>query len=96
MPRNFVAHPEQFALFSPRVVDGERPRWAYREEPADDLDSGWRFFEGGESVEWLNDPDNYFYSTSDMGSTSFPSCVGLFATTLSVRVAMEPALASLQ
>lgn len=58
VPRSSVADPEQGALFSPRVVDGERPRWAYREEPAGELDSGWRFFEGTESVEWLNEPDN--------------------------------------
>ena len=56
--RNFVADPEQGALCSPWVIDGERPRWVYREEPADELDSGWRFFQGGESSEWLNEPGN--------------------------------------
>jgi hypothetical protein len=57
-PRNFVALSEQGALFSPRVLEGERPRWAYRTEPDNELDSGWRFFEGSESDEWLNEPGN--------------------------------------
>jgi len=57
-PRNFVANREQGALFSPRVIEGERPRWAYRKEPDNELDSGWRFFEGSESDEWLNEPGN--------------------------------------
>jgi hypothetical protein len=30
----------------------------YREEPDDEIDSGWRFFAGTESQEYLDDPDN--------------------------------------
>jgi hypothetical protein len=57
VPRSFVADPDQGALFSPKVIDGARPWWAYR-EPADEADSGWRFFEGNESDDWLNEPGN--------------------------------------
>ena len=46
----------QGALFSPLVLSGQRPRWLYREDPVDESDSGWRFFEGDETDEWLNQP----------------------------------------
>jgi hypothetical protein len=40
------------------VIDGQRPRWIYRTEPINPFDSGWRFFEGSESDEWLNADGN--------------------------------------
>jgi hypothetical protein len=45
-------------LFSPEVIAGARPRWLYREAPADEIDSGWRIFEGGEDDDWLQQPGN--------------------------------------
>jgi hypothetical protein len=30
----------------------------YREEPDGDWDTGWRFFSGYESDDYVNDPDN--------------------------------------
>lgn len=30
----------------------------YREEPDNEIDSGWRFMAGNESEEYMNDPDN--------------------------------------
>lgn len=39
------------------LVDGARVGYAYREEPDHDVDSGWRFMEGTESQEYLDDPD---------------------------------------
>lgn len=30
----------------------------YRESPDNESDSGWRFFVGNESVEYVNNPDN--------------------------------------
>jgi hypothetical protein len=31
----------------------------YREEPDDDIDSGWRFFAGDESEEYCQQPENF-------------------------------------
>jgi hypothetical protein len=46
-----------FAIVSRRIVtEGRKVRWMYREEPAAEFDSGWRFFgddqyaEGGEDA----------------------------------------------
>ena len=30
----------------------------YREEPEEDIDSGWRFFSGTEDQDYVDDPDN--------------------------------------
>jgi hypothetical protein len=48
------------------TVDGERVGFMYREEPDDDIDSGWRFMAGTESDEYMNDPDNL--STYDVNT----------------------------
>lgn len=40
------------------VVDGSVIGYMYREEPADKMDSGWRFFAGDESDEYIGDNDN--------------------------------------
>lgn len=40
------------------TVDGMRVGYMYREEPDRDIDSGWRFFSGDESQEYVDDPDN--------------------------------------
>lgn len=40
------------------TVDGELVGYMYREAPAMTIDSGWRFFSGTESQEYLDDPDN--------------------------------------
>lgn len=37
------------------VVDGAGIGYCYREEPDNSLDSGWRFFKGDESPEYLED-----------------------------------------
>jgi hypothetical protein len=41
------------------TVDGQRVRFMYREEPDNDIDSGWRFMAGTESDEYMNDPANH-------------------------------------
>ena len=41
------------------TVDGRRVSFMYRETPEDDIDSGWRFFSGYESQEYMDDPDNH-------------------------------------
>lgn len=40
------------------TVEGRKVGYMYREEPDDDLDSGWRFFSGEESDSYVNDPAN--------------------------------------
>ena len=40
------------------MVDGMKVGFMYREEPGDDIDSGWRFFSGTEDEEYVDDPDN--------------------------------------
>jgi hypothetical protein len=37
------------------TVDGHPVRWMYREEPNNPMDSGWRFFAGFETDDYIND-----------------------------------------
>ena len=39
------------------TVEGRKVGYMYREKPDFDEDSGWRFFSGTESQEYLEDPD---------------------------------------
>ena len=49
------------------TVEGKKIGWCYREEPEEDFpDSGWRFFSGEESDDYLNDPQNT--SLADLNS----------------------------
>lgn len=38
------------------TVEGRKVGYCYREEPKNDLDSGWRFLSGQESPGYMNDP----------------------------------------
>jgi hypothetical protein len=40
------------------TVEGFKVGYMYRDEPFDKIDSGWRFFSGTESQEYVDDPDN--------------------------------------
>jgi hypothetical protein len=40
------------------VVDGRKVAFFYREDADRPMDSGWRFFAGGETDDYLDDPDN--------------------------------------
>ena len=40
------------------TVDGMKVGYLYREEPDNDIDSGWRFFSGDESQEYVDNTDN--------------------------------------
>lgn len=40
------------------TVDGKRVNFMYREQPDYEQDSGWRFFSGYESDEYLDNPKN--------------------------------------
>jgi hypothetical protein len=41
------------------TVSGQRVGFAYREEPDDDRDSGWRFFAGTETQEYADEASNF-------------------------------------
>jgi hypothetical protein len=67
-PKNFRLKPEQIIDLIPAMggcfatdritVDGKKVGYMYREEAEEELDSGWRFFEGSESDEYVNDQNN--------------------------------------
>jgi hypothetical protein len=40
------------------TVDGLPVGYMYREQPDEDVDSGWRFFSGTENQEYVNNPNN--------------------------------------
>lgn len=40
------------------TVEGRKVGYMYRETPENDSDSGWRFFSGEETQEYIDDPDN--------------------------------------
>ena len=40
------------------TINGTKVGYMYRETPDNETDSGWRFFEGTEDEEYLNNPDN--------------------------------------
>jgi hypothetical protein len=40
------------------TVDGMSVGYMYREEPDEELDSGWRFFSGTEDQEYVDNPKN--------------------------------------
>lgn len=50
---------EKSALVSKLVFEGDKTvRWAYRERPDREEDSGWRLFSGQETDEYPDDPSN--------------------------------------
>jgi hypothetical protein len=40
------------------TVDGELVDYMFRDEPDNDLDSGWQFFSGTEDQNYIDNPDN--------------------------------------
>lgn len=40
------------------TIEGCKVGYMYRENPDDDYDSGWRFFSGTETQEYVDNPDN--------------------------------------
>jgi len=41
------------------TVDGRKVGYMYREEPDNEIDSGWRFMSGYESDDYMNDTSNH-------------------------------------
>ena len=49
-----------YCMASSRVAkDGANVGYAYREEPSNDQDSGWRFFAGDEPEDFCDNADNF-------------------------------------
>ena len=40
------------------TVEGKKVGYMYREQPEKEEDSGWKFFSGSESQEYVDDPNN--------------------------------------
>lgn len=68
LPQDFALHPTTFKPLAVGfgaclatnmiIVDGQKVAFCYREEPDNSIDSGWRFFAGGESEEYMEDAAN--------------------------------------
>ena len=41
------------------TVMGKKVGFMYREEPSNEIDSGWRFFSGDEDEEYTDNPNNF-------------------------------------
>lgn len=56
------------AFVTKRLVEEKsKIGFAYREQPDNDTDSGWRFFVGNESQDYVDNPDNLLlYSIEDI------------------------------
>ncbi|HEY0665867.1 MAG TPA: DUF2185 domain-containing protein [Gallionella sp.] len=51
------------------TVEGYPVRFMYREEPDNDVDSGWRFMSGYESQEYMDDANNHaFYDVNTIAN----------------------------
>ncbi|QDT04471.1 hypothetical protein K227x_28620 [Rubripirellula lacrimiformis] len=51
------------------TVDATSVGFMYREEPDDPNDSGWRFFSGDETQEYVDDPENtMIYNVNDIAN----------------------------
>src|SRR5215831_15426900 len=55
------------------TVHGHPVGFMYREEPDNELDSGWRFFAGSESQEYCDDPPILNFSMSTRLPTATPT-----------------------
>lgn len=67
-----------FALAPKQLVDNKlKVRFMYREESDNQSDSGWRFFSGFETDEYVNNPDNIGLYDVNTISTIDPDIVPL-------------------
>lgn len=41
------------------TVDGKKVGYMYRENPINEVDTGWRFFAGDEDEQYTSNPDNF-------------------------------------
>ena len=70
-----------FAFATNRVTkEGRRVRFMYRESPDHPDDSGWRFFAGDESQEYVDDPENSGIHAVSVIAQADPTIVPLLET----------------
>lgn len=55
--------------------EGYPIRFMYREEPDNEIDSGWRFLSGFESDEYMDDADNHVVVDVNTAANQDPSIV---------------------
>ncbi len=67
-----------YAVVSRQVSDeGEAVGFLYREEPAFEHDSGWRFFSGAESDEYADNPDHFVMMPLNKVTERYPELLPL-------------------
>jgi hypothetical protein len=69
IPKKFALRADQITPLAPNrggciatdmiTVDGRKVGYMYREEPDNDMDSGWRFMSGRESQKYMDDAANH-------------------------------------
>jgi hypothetical protein len=72
------------------TVDGERVGWMYREPPAFDVDSGWRFFSGTESDEYVDDHANTSIYDVNSIANNDPDIIPLLDAPTGAAFARDP------
>jgi hypothetical protein len=78
--REMIA-PMGSCLASDRItVDGMPVGYMYREEPDNEIDSGWRFFAGDESREYADTPDNFALYDVNTIANCDPMIIPLLST----------------
>ncbi|MFC0775755.1 DUF2185 domain-containing protein [Terrimonas alba] len=51
------------------TVAGEKVNYMYRDEPINEVDSGWRFFSGTEDQDYVDNPENSsFYKVNTIAN----------------------------
>ena len=59
---NRLAGSSKYCMTTTKIIsDGEPVRYMYREEPDDNMDSGWRFLAGTETPDYMKNEDNIYY-----------------------------------
>jgi hypothetical protein len=68
MSKKFLLRADEIQQIAPGIgacyasdhitVEGQKVGFMYREEPDNEVDSGWRFLSGSESQEYLDDSNN--------------------------------------
>ena len=77
--KNFKIKADEFVDLVPKMggcfatdkitVDGMKVGYMYREDPDDQVDSGWRFFSGSEDQNYIDNPDNtMFYNVNTIAN----------------------------
>jgi hypothetical protein len=72
------------------TVEGLPVRWMYREEPFDDIDSGWRFFSGTEDQAYVDDPHNTCIFNTNTIANYDPAIIPYLGLPVGTELARNP------